>query len=332
MSETTLDKLIKKVNIGVKSTLLFNISETAEPMTKEGLSSGCVSLNIALSGHPFFGFCMGRIVEIYGVEQSGKSTLCFHIMREGQKKNLPVLYCDVENVLDFDYAKRIVDTNNLAISQPDSAEQSLNLLLTALSEGFKVIVLDSVAALVPQVEIENPVGKSHMGKIARLMSQTLRKLKSEVKKKNALIIFVNQIRYTMSSFGSPEVTTGGVALKFYSSYRLELRSPRGGAQKEKTLDETIEETGIVTKVKIVKNKVYPPYRTCEFIVNYGRGIDKIGDIANVLYERVSSKDTLLFKVDKVNKNCTKRVFLLSVSKHLISANEVKRKLVQMVET
>ncbi len=327
-----LDKLIKQVNIEVKTKLLFNAGKSVKPLSEEGLSSGVISLNVALSGNPLIGFMLGRIVEIYGVEQSGKSTLCFHIMREAQKKNLPVLYCDVENVLDFEYLKKIIDINSIAISQPNSAEESLNLLITALEEGFKLIVMDSVAALVPQVEIENPIGKSHMGKVARLMSQTLRKLKSGVKKKNALVIFVNQIRYTMNPFGNPEVTTGGVALKFYSSYRLELRAPRGGAQKEKTLDETVEETGIVTKVKIVKNKVYPPYRTCEFIVNYGRGIDKIGDIANVLYERVSSKDTLLFKVNKVNKNCTKRVFLLSVSKHLISANEVKRKLVQMVET
>jgi recombination protein RecA len=292
-----LKDLIKKVNDEVKNTLIFGASTTqrADPL-KEGLSSGSYKLNLALSGNILVGFAMGRIVEIYGPEQSGKSTLTFHILAEAQKRGLSTLYIDLENALDLQYASKILDLKKLGIAQPDFAEQTLSLVETSLKNGFKVIAVDSVAALVPKAELDGEAGEAHIGKVARLMSQAMRRTSGLIRKEKALVVFVNQIRMKIGvMFGNPETTTGGNALKFYASYRIDIRAPRGGAESEKTLDGDTEETGIKVKIKVVKNKLYPPYRKTILSIKYGEGIDKVEEVADMAYEDVAPKVGLKWK-------------------------------------
>ncbi len=250
----------------------------ARAMDIEVVPTGCLSLDIALG---VGGVPRGRIVEIFGPEASGKTTLAQHIVAEVQKLGGVAAFVDAEHALDPDYARKIgVKVDDLFISQPDTGEQALEIVETLVrSNAIDVIVVDSVAALVPKAEIEGDMGDSHMGLQARLMSQALRKLTGAISKSNTVLIFINQIRMKIGVFfGNPETTTGGTALKFYSSVRIEVRRAAQIKQGERNIGNRV-------KVKVVKNKVAAPFQTCEFDIMYNEGISVSGDLLDVGIEK-----------------------------------------------
>lgn len=289
-AQTAVDQI--KQRFGAGSIMKFGEARSVDVDT---VPTGSISLDIALGVR---GVPRGRIIEIFGPESSGKTTLAQHIVAEVQKKGGIAAFVDAEHALDPDYARKIgVDVDNLLISQPDTGEQALEILETLVrSNAVDVVVIDSVAALVPKAEIEGNMGDAHMGLQARLMSQALRKLTGIVNKTNTIVIFINQTRHKIGVFfGNPETTTGGNALKFYSSVRIEIRRAAQIKQGDKTIGNRV-------KIKVVKNKVAAPFRTTQFDIMYNEGISVAGDMLDVgVTEKVINKsgNTYTFGEEKL---------------------------------
>lgn len=272
--QDTIDKCVKRFGKG--SIMQLDSYETFFDGTI--VSSGSLGIDIA-SG--IGGFPLGRIIEIYGAESSGKTTLALHTIAQAQKLNLPCAFIDSEHALDLKYAQNLgVQKKSLLLSQPDYGEQALEILHCLINSEVKVIVIDSVASLVPKAEVDGSIGDSHMGLQARLMSQALRKLTPDIKKNNVLVIFINQTRSKIGIvYGSNETTSGGVALKFYASMRINIKKIKSLISGDST------PYGSRIKVKFIKNKVAPPLTEVEFDLIYGKGIDYLGEVIDVSIEK-----------------------------------------------
>ena len=319
-AETAVEQLKSRFGEGA----IMKLGE-AKKMEVETIPSGCLSLDLALG---VGGIPRGRVIEIFGKEMTGKSTLSLHMIAQAQKKGGIAAYVDAEHALDPEYAKKIgVNIDDLLISQPSCGEEALEIVETLVrSNGIDIIVVDSVAALTPKKEIEGEMGDAQMGLQARLMSQALRKLTSIVSKTKTAVIFINQIRMKIGVyFGNPETTTGGLALKFYSSVRIELKRLAQIKKGEEVI-------GNKVKVKIVKNKVAPPFKVCEFEIMYNQGISWEGDLLNLgaKYGLVKkSGNTLSYAGNKLGVGWEKAKQALRDNKKM--AQELKKEILKAVK-
>ncbi len=339
------NELREKVNSVLNLRALSGLTDEQAARVKDiaGLSSGSMMLNIALSGNPFVGYVWGRIAEIYGPESGGKTTLALHAVKEAQHiedssgKFMPTLFIDAEHSLDVSYAEALgIDLSRVAIAQPGYGEEALNVAEKAIKEGYRLVVVDSVAALTPKAEVEGDMGEAHVGLHARLMSQACRKLGPLVKQKGALLIFINQVRMKVGVvFGNPETRPGGKALDYWAGYLIEIRAPRSGKQTGKTLmgyGEVEESVELATKVAVSvrKNKVFPPHRKAEFVIEYGRGINRAKDTIAFLEWVGAFKSTAKSKSDVLKIPSKSKAYTPTGLLKILDEPEVQADVVEII--